>query len=129
MSERRRSGTTGRGRGTGDGRGRRRSSSANGGLPAAGAHLVRSDRWNGLRPGDAVRVGDLHQRGVSWEFRAHVRNPRNGHESVEVVGGRQGDRRLRSFAPDRIFPVSSSAGRPGRGGEPSLADAPRLPLE
>ncbi len=71
-------------------------------------------------------------RGASWQFRAHVRNLRNGHESVEVVGGRDGDRTVRSFTPTRIFPVGSSrSGKGGRAGAqaPSLAEAPRLPLE
>jgi hypothetical protein len=71
-------------------------------------------------------------RGASWQFRAYVRNLRNGHESVEVVGGRDGDRTLRSFAPGRIFPVESRrSGKSGRAGAqlPSLAEAPRLPLE
>jgi len=73
-------------------------------------------------------------RGASWEFRAHVRNLRNGHQSIEVVGGRDGDRALRSFAPDRIFPLSTGAsgkagGRRKTDALPSLADAPRLPLE
>jgi hypothetical protein len=95
-------------------------------------HLVRSERWNGLRPGDPVRVADLPMRGANWQFRAHVHNRRNGHESVEVVGGRDGDRTVRSFAPGRIFPVVSP--RPGKGSRagtrlPSLAEAPQLPLE
>lgn len=71
-------------------------------------------------------------RGATWEFRAHVRNLRNGTESVEVVGGRKGDRAIRSFAPDRIFPVTArrtvrrSADAPVDA--PSLAEAPQLPL-
>ena len=96
-------------------------------------HIERSDRWNGLRPGDPVRVAGVAMRGATWRFRAHVRNLRNGHESVEVVGGRHGDRTLRSFSPDRIFPAA--ARRPAADGVvpaarlPSLAEAPRLPLE
>ncbi len=72
-------------------------------------------------------------RGATWRFRAYVRNLRNGHESVEVVGGRVGDRTLRSFSPDRIFPAAGSPPRVGSGRPaarlPSLAEAPRLPLE
>ena len=101
----------------------------------AAGHIERSDRWNGLRPGDPVRVSGVAMRGATWRFRAHVRNLHNGHESVEVVGGRHGDRTIRSFSPDRIFPAATSPDG-GRGGSgrptarlPSLAEAPRLPLE
>lgn len=94
-------------------------------------HLVRSERWNGLRAGDPVEVAGFAGRGATWEFRAHVLNRRNGSESVEVVGGTAGERMLRSFRPERIFAPSgrSSGGRvrpaPSR---PSLADAPQLPF-
>ncbi len=77
-------------------------------------------------------VGGLSMRGAIWEFRAHVVNTKNGTESIEVVGGRPGDRTIRSFGPERIFAVT---GRRARGsaagaapGQLSLADAPQLPL-
>ena len=76
-------------------------------------------------------VSGLSMRGASWEFRAHVRNRNNGDESVEVVGGRPGDRAIRSFGPDRIFAVTGSRKRSAAKatvGELSLAEAPRLPL-
>ena len=70
-------------------------------------------------------------RGATWEFRAHVVNTKNGAESVEVVGGRAGDRTIRSFEPERIFAAkgrkSGGSGRPADG-ELSLAEAPQLPL-
>lgn len=67
--------------------------------------------------------------GATWEFHAHVVNRRNGTESVEVVGGRPGDRSVRSFEPDRIYPVSRRRSpSAGAAGGPSLADAPQLPL-
>jgi len=50
------------------------------------------------------------------------------------VGGRPGDRTVRSFEPGRIFAVTGRK-RPGAGhggapaGELSLADAPQLPLD
>ncbi|MBV8463145.1 MAG: hypothetical protein JO368_07615 [Acidimicrobiales bacterium] len=95
-------------------------------------HLVRSERWNGLRPGDAVRVAGTAMRGDRWEFRVHVHNRRTDDEWVEVVGGRSGDRALRSFSPERIYPAPARSGA-RRGGKPgvtpSLADAPQLPLE
>ena len=97
----------------------------------ASGHLERSESWNGLRVGDPVVVSGLSLRGASWTFRAHVRNANNGAESVEVVGGRPGDRAIRSFEPGRIF-APTGAGRRGStravAGELSLAEAPRLPL-
>ena len=76
-------------------------------------------------------IGGLSMRGAAWVFRAHVRNRNNGTESVEVVGGRPGDRSIRSFDPGRVFAVTGS-GRRRRAsatvGEPSLAEAPQLPL-
>jgi hypothetical protein len=95
---------------------------------------VRAESWNGLQSGDAVIVAGLRMRGARWEFRAHVYNRKNGSEVVEVVGGRVGDRKIRSFDPDRIFAVPSRKKRGGGGdraiaGELSLAEAPQLPLE
>jgi hypothetical protein len=100
----------------------------------ASEHLVRSASWNGLRAGDPVIVSGLHLRGADWEFRAHILNQHNGTESIEVVGGRPGDRKIRSFGPDRIFAVSGkkgSRGNPDRAvaGQMSLAEAPQLPFE
>ena len=96
-------------------------------------HLERSERWNGLRVGDRVVVSGLRAGGADWEFRAHVLNRHNGTESIEVVGGRSGNRQVRSFAPSRIFAVAGSRRDGGRGhrliDRPSLADAPQLPLE
>ena len=115
-----------------------------GGRP--GDDIERSDAWNGLRAGDPVVVVGVPWRRASWTFLAYVVNRRNGSESVEVVGGRPGDRSVRSFDPGRIYAVR---GRPGgtkgrtdeelrRAGAPSvarstagvasLADAPQLPL-
>jgi hypothetical protein len=70
---------------------------------------------------------------MTWEFRAYVLNRRNGTESVEVVGGRSGDRSVRSFSPDRVFAVKGKRNRSGVStgtivGELSLAEAPQLPL-
>jgi len=94
-------------------------------------HLIRSERWNGLRAGDPVEVAGFAGRGATWEFRAHVLNQRNGSESIEVVGGSAGERMLRSFHLERIFAPTrrSSAGRirPATP-RPSLADAPQLPF-
>jgi hypothetical protein len=87
---------------------------------------VRSSGWSGIGPGDRVEVSGVGVRGATWEFVAHVRNSRTGDEWVEVVGGRPGDRKLRSFSPDRIFP-HRARGSGGPAGA-SLADAPQLPL-
>ena len=86
-------------------------------------HLVRSDTWNGLRPGDPVDIAGPLARGATWRFQAHVRNTRNGSESVEVAGGPPGEHHVRSFLPDQVFPVGTR-----RRGGPSLAEAPQLPL-
>jgi len=93
--------------------------------PASG-RLRRTTEWHGLRPGDPVAVTGTRMRSASWAFVAHVRNTETGDESVEVVGGRPGDRMIRSFRPEQVFPPSAR-GRPGPG-PPSLADAPQLPL-
>lgn len=78
-------------------------------------------------------------------------NTDTGDEWIEVVGGKPGDRSVRSFRPDRVFPyqgldqagqVGGSGGaRSARGARgargarsagrhqmPSLADAPQLDL-
>ncbi len=70
-------------------------------------------------------------RGATWEFRAHVVNTHNGTESIEVVGGRPGDRTIRSFGPERIFAVRGrrpTGAAAATAGELSLAEAPQLPL-
>ncbi len=87
------------------------------------ADLRRSIRWAGLRPGDPVQVDGTRLRGATWEFVAHVKNAVTGEEWVEVVGGRPGDRAVRSFQPQQLY---APAARPGR--DLSLADAPGLPL-
>ena len=86
-------------------------------------HLVRSETWNGLRPGDPVEIAGISARAATWRFRAHVHNTRNGAESVEVAGGAPGEHHVRSFEPDQVFPVGAR-----RRGTPSLAEAPQLPL-
>jgi hypothetical protein len=87
------------------------------------AALQRNERWAGLRPGDPVQVEGTRLRGASWAFVAHVTNRETGEEWVEVVGGRSGDRAVRSFRPGQIYAAASLPGR-----DPSLADAPGLPL-
>jgi hypothetical protein len=91
--------------------------------PMSPADLRRTTRWAGLRPGDAVHVAGTRISGASWSFVAHVANVETGEEWIEVVGGRKGDRAVRSFRPDQLYAVSA---RPGR--DPSLAQAPGLPL-
>ncbi|MGO8872253.1 MAG: hypothetical protein ACLQPH_12790 [Acidimicrobiales bacterium] len=111
----------------------RRPSARQAALEAAD-HLERSAAWNGLQAGDPVIVAGINLRGATWEFRAHVVNRHNLTESVEVIGGRPGDRSIRSFGPERIFAVTGkrgSGGSTGRAvaGRLSLAEAPQLPLE
>jgi hypothetical protein len=78
-------------------------------------------------------ISGLALRGAEWRFRAHVLNRHNGTESVEVVGGRPGENKIRSFGPERIFAVTGkrtrgSASR-ATAGQLSLAEAPQLPLD
>ncbi|HEY1826899.1 MAG TPA: hypothetical protein VGF87_02710 [Acidimicrobiales bacterium] len=88
------------------------------------AELQRQTHWAGLLPGDPVQVDGVRIRGASWAFMAHVTNAESGEEWVEVVGGSRGDRKVRSFRPDQLYAVSAKPGR-----DPSLADAPGLPLD
>lgn len=88
--------------------------------------LLRSTRWAGLRSGDPVEVAGTRLRGAHWTFLAHVRNDASGEEWVEVVGGRAGDRKLRSFRPEQVYAPGALAAR-GRGAI-SLAEAPQLPF-
>ena len=92
-------------------------------VPAVPDHVEREESWHGLRPGDPVEIVGPALRGATWTFRAHVRNRHNGAESVEVVGGRPGDHRVRSFLPGQVFPAG---GR--KTGKPSLEVAPQLPF-
>lgn len=89
----------------------------------APADLQRHRSWAGLKAGDPVQVVGTRIRSAAWSFVAHVANAATGEEWVEVVGGREGDRAVRSFRPDQIYAPSS---RPGR--DPSLAEAPGLPF-
>ena len=86
-------------------------------------HLKRTESWNGLRPGDPVEIEGQGLRGAVWTFRAFVCNVENGAESVEVLGGRPGEHRVRSFLPGQVFPAGAR-----RTGKPSLEAAPQLPL-
>jgi hypothetical protein len=87
--------------------------------------LQRTSSWAGLKKGDRVEVAGTGLRSAQWEFVAHVTNTDTAEDWVEVVGGVHGDRKVRSFAPSRIFAPDNRRGQRGL----SLADAPRLPLE
>jgi len=89
-------------------------------------NLHRSPTWAGLCKGDTVEVTGTRLRTAKWEFVAHVCNVVTGDEWVEVVGGRSGDRKLRSFHPQRVFAPTKKKGK--RSSRASLADEPRLPL-
>ena len=90
------------------------------------SRLQRTTVWAGLRQGDPVEVAGTRLRSATWQFLAHVRNVATGDQWIEVVGGRAGDRTLRSFRPEQIFAPSDKTSR--RRPRPSLADAPQLPL-
>lgn len=93
--------------------------------PEGPEHLRRSPHWAGLRPGDAVHVEGTRLRAASWTFLAHVENRQTGDEWIEVAGGRPGDRKLRSFRPEQVFPASA---RRAKRSNASLAEAPQLPF-
>jgi hypothetical protein len=88
--------------------------------------LARSPSWAGLREGDPVDVLDDRERGATWRFTAHVTNVATRATWVEVVGGRAGERRLRSFRPEQLYPHRSV--QHGRPTAAPLCDAPRLAL-
>jgi len=94
----------------------------------APSHLERAGEWAGVRAGDPVRVRGVRTRSASWSFLAHVRNVRTGEEWVEVVGGSQGKRAVRSFRPELILPPAPRGGRRSSSSVPPLVDAPRLAL-
>jgi hypothetical protein len=94
------------------------------------ARFERVDNWNGLMPGDPVRI--TGHRGGTWKFRAFVTNTSNGASWIEVsevlAAGRRGRKapaggegdepdgggtsmtRIRSFRPELVTPVR----KPGR---------------
>ena len=92
----------------------------------ASGKLQRESVWAGVRQGESVEVTDTGLRSAKWEFVAHVTNVVTGDEWIEVVGGKDGARVLRSFRPERVFAPDNQRRR--RGPRSSLADAPRLPL-
>ena len=96
------------------------------GPPEQPVKLRRATEWAGVSKGEIVEVAQTGMRTATWEFVAHVRNVVTGDEWIEVVGGKGGDRVLRSFRPERVF----APGKKGRRSGPrsSLADEPRLPL-
>ncbi len=94
--------------------------------PIGRTHLERAERWAGLRAGDPVEVADTRLHRASWTFLAHVRNTGNGEEWVEVVGGRTGERTVRSFRPEQVYAPRSKHTAAER---LSLADAPQLPFD
>jgi hypothetical protein len=85
----------------------------------------RLTEWAGLRAGDPVDVDGVAGRGLSFSFLAHVRNRETDESWVEVVGGRNGKRDVRSFRPEQIFQKGALKKTKS---QPSLADQPGLPL-
>ena len=94
----------------------------------AGAHLVRTEVWQGVRAGEPVDLADSGLTGATWTFRCHVLNRHNGAEWVEVVGGRPGATAVRSFDPERIYATAGSRCGSGTRGRLPLTEEPRLPL-
>lgn len=71
-------------------------------------------------------VVDPRVRRARWRFVAHVTNAVTAATWVEVVGGAQGEQRVRSFRPEQVFPFGAVRG--GVATTPSIVDAPRLPF-
>jgi hypothetical protein len=88
--------------------------------------VERHDQWSGVRAGDRVDVLDEQERRSTWSFVAHVTNLDSGDSWVEVVGGRAGDPRRRSFRPEQLYAYRSIRG--GSPTAPPLCDAPLLNL-
>lgn len=89
-------------------------------------HLQRQLSWAGVGEGDQVDVLDVRERSATWKFVAYVTNLETAAEWIEVVGGKTGEQRRRSFRPEQLYPFRSI--RAGVPTAPSLCDAPRLPL-
>jgi hypothetical protein len=86
----------------------------------------RETAWAGLAEGDPVDILDDRERGATWRFVAHVTNRATSEAWVEVIGGRRGDQRRRSFRVDQVYPRGSVRG--GAATTAPLHDAPKLPL-
>jgi hypothetical protein len=99
---------------------------ASGSVPEQNPGFERASTWAGVTEGDPVDVLDDRERGAEWRFVAHVTNRSTGAAWVEVVGGRRGDRRRRSFRVDQLYPSRTVRGAVATAAP--LNDAPRLPL-
>lgn len=87
-------------------------------VKARESHFKRTFEWTdqtgySLSKGDPVKIRsdtfdepgkENYMRGA-FVFVAHVRNEQNGHEWIEVVGGKPGHRLTRDFTQDRIEAV------------------------
>ena len=93
---------------------------------SSGESTQRALEWMGVAAGDAVLIDLPRERVATFTFCAHVRNTRTGEEWVEVIGGRAGESRWRSFRPELVHPVWARRGNRFVG--PSLVAAPLLPL-
>lgn len=87
------------------------------------ARFAKAELWNGLAPGDAVKIAGI--KGGHWRYRCHVTNMSSGATWVDVAEldvprrasgavplPKEGEeqrqpavRRVRSFAEDRIVPI------------------------
>lgn len=109
------------------------------------ARFERSESWQGLTPGDPVRIAG--HRGGTWRFRAFVTNTSNGASWVEVsevmAAGRrrrttrsapdeEGEpaattmTRARSFRPELVTPLEK---RRRRSAPAPLPPEPPVPLQ
>lgn len=79
--------------------------------------IVHTPEWEGLVPGDAVKVSTeflAGKRGYRWQFRAHVKNLATGAEWIDCYGGRTGYEGISSFALDSVTAIPKKGTRRGR---------------
>lgn len=95
------------------------------------ARFERLEQWQGLSPGDQVRVAG--HRGGTWRFRAFVTNTSNGASWVEVsetlAAGRRRTRGARSFDPQASGLVRIGPAGAGPGREPDDSETPGAATE
>ena len=78
--------------------------------PADVADLRRNKALGRVAAGRSRARGRDAAARASWQFVAHVTNGETGEVWVEVVGGRAGDRAVRSFRPDQLYAADRPAG-------------------
>lgn len=71
--------------------------------------IVKHENWNGLAPGDPVRVKRAGLGQTVCAYRAHYQNTRRGTEWVDVVVPDGKESYVRPFRPEQIVKVRQRA--------------------